>query len=278
MGPSGQFEKTMTYLEDYRAVGGVQIPFRIRFTSPTVNFTITIESARANVEVDDALFAMPTPETLQAQTGGSGTAEGPDEGDIDGNLYTNKFFGLAYKFPEGWTPHGEKTKKHIMEIGKDAVSGETSIEKSVYQDAEKRTLMLLTVFKYPLGTPVDDNDGITLMSEDVSFAPGIRTGQDYVQVMKRSLTASKVPMEFQGEPTELNVSGQMFYRQNAILTVRSKQVYEAIVTTIVKEHALAFIFISTSDTSRNELVKTLETARFQNSRPQSNTTLKAAAQ
>src|ERR1700751_1384148 len=119
----------MTYYEDYHTVGGVLIPFRIRFTSPTVNFTITIENARANVDVDDAMFAMPTPETLQAQTGGAGTSEVPDEGETESNLYTNKFFGLAYKFPEGWTPHGDKTKKHILEIGKDAISGDTKLEK-----------------------------------------------------------------------------------------------------------------------------------------------------
>ncbi len=278
LAPNGQLEKATTFYEDYRAVGGVQIPFRLRFTSATVNFTITIDNARVNVAVDDAMFAMPAAETLQAQTSGSGTAETVDEGDIDGNLYTNKFFGLAYKFPEGWTPHGDKTKKHIMEIGKGAVSGETTLDKSVYQDAEKRTLILLSVFKYPLGTPVDDNDGVTVMSEDVSFAPGIKTGKDYLQIMARGLVASKVPMEFQGEPTEMTVAGQTFYRQNALLTVRTKQVYEAIVTTIVKEHALAFIFVGMSDESRSALVKTLDTVHLENSRREASTTLKAATQ
>jgi hypothetical protein len=276
--PNGQLEKTMTYYEDYRAVGGVQIPFRIRFASASVNFTITIENARANVAIGDAMFAMPAAETLQAQTSGSAASEVVDEGDIDGNLYTNKFFGLAYKFPEGWTPHGDKTKKHIMEVGKGAVEGDTNLEKSAYQNAEKRTQMLLTVFKYPLGTPVDDNDGVTLMSEDVSFAPGIKTGRDYLLIMAKGLTASKVPMEFQGEPTELTAGGQTFYRQNTVLTVHSKQVYEAIVTTIVKEHALAFIFIGMSDEGRASLVKTLDTVHFENSRHEPSTTLKAAAQ
>ena len=276
--PNGQVEKTMTYYEDYRTVGGVQIPFRVRFTSSTANFTITIDNARANVAIDDAMFAMPAAETLQAQTSGSPASELVDEGDIDGNLYTNRFYGLAYKFPEGWTPHGDKTKKHIMEVGKGAVAGDNDLEKSVYQAAEKRTQMLLTVFKYPLGTPADDNDGVTLMSEDVSFAPGIKTGKDYLQIMAKGLTASKVPIELQGGPTELTVAGQTFYRQDAVLTVRSRQVYEAFVTTIVKEHALAFIFIAMSEESRAGLVKTLDTAHFDNSHRETGTALKAAAQ
>jgi hypothetical protein len=96
--------------------------------------------------------------------------------------------------------------------------------------------------------------------------------------MAKGLTASKVPIELQGGPTELTVAGQTFYRQDAVLTVRSKQVYEAFVTTIVKEHALAFIFIAMSEESRAGLVKTLDTAHFDNSHRETGTALKAAAQ
>jgi hypothetical protein len=274
LAPNGQIEKTTTFYEDFRNVSGVQIPFRLRFVSPSMNFTITIDEARANVAVDDALFAMPAaPQTAQAVA--AGRTETVDEGDIEGNQYTNKFFGLAYQFPEGWTAHGEKTKQHIMEIGKGAVSGDNKLDKSVYQDAEKRTLILLSVFKYPLGTPVDDNDSIQVMSEDVSFAPGIRSGQDYLQLMSRNLAGSKVPMEFQGEPVEMSVAGQTFYRQDAILTVRSRQVYEAIVTTVLKEHALVFIFVTASDKNRAELEKTLDTVHFEGFRPRATPALKA---
>jgi hypothetical protein len=65
-------------------------------------------------------------------------------------------------------------------VGKNAVSGDNALEKGAHDAAEKRTLILLTVFHYPLGTPGDYNDGIQLMSEDVSFAPGIKTGKDYL--------------------------------------------------------------------------------------------------
>ena len=136
-----------------------------------------------------------------------------------------------------------------------------------YQDAEKRTLILLSIFKYPLGTPVDDNPGIQLMSEDVSFAPGIKSGKEYLRLMERNLTNANAPMELQGEPVELSVAGQVFYRRNALLHIHSKIVYEAIVVTILKEHALAFVFVAGSEDARTSLVKTLETVRFESPHP-----------
>src|SRR5262249_49373399 len=104
LAPSGQFEKTTAYYEDFRTVNGVKIPFRVRFTSPTVNFTINIQEAVANVAVDDSVFAMPSEQhTATGNTTANGSSSTLDEGEVEGNLYKNRFFGLTYKFPQGWT-------------------------------------------------------------------------------------------------------------------------------------------------------------------------------
>ena len=259
---NGKIEKTITYYEEFRTVGGVQIPFRIRFTSPSVSFAINLANARPNEPLDDSVFAMP--DGRQAPLGGAAKdlAEIPDEGDINGNLYKNNFFGLEYQFPQGWTPHGEKTKKQIMEVGKDALSANNTVERGAYEAAEKRTIVLLSVFQYPLGTPVDHNNAIQLMSEDVGFAPGIKTGSDYLLLMENNLKKSALPMEMQGVPVKLDVAGQTFYRQDIVLTVRGKPVYEAMAVTIIKQHALVFVFVAGTTDSRNDLAKTLETTRF----------------
>jgi hypothetical protein len=130
------------------------------------------------------------------------------------------------------------------------------------------------VFKYPLGTPVDDNDGIQVMSEDVSFAPGIKNGKEYLQLMARNLRAAKMPVELQRDPEEVSLADQTFYRQNIILTVRSKQVYETIMATVLKEHALVFILVGSSGDGRTALAKTLETVHFDTPRSQATNSLK----
>ncbi len=48
-----------TYLEDYRDVDGVKVPFTIRQVNPAFSMTIKMTEVKQNVEIDDAKFAKP---------------------------------------------------------------------------------------------------------------------------------------------------------------------------------------------------------------------------
>lgn len=58
---SGTVQKIKLTFDDYRPVagGGIQIPHKIRGTSPVVTFEMQIKDAQFNVPVDDAKFVMP---------------------------------------------------------------------------------------------------------------------------------------------------------------------------------------------------------------------------
>jgi hypothetical protein len=103
---------------------------------------------------------------------------------------------------------------------------------------------------------------IAIMSEDVGFAPGIRTGNDYLQNLIRVLNASNMHSDIEGEPIAREVGGRPFYRLHTILHVRDRLVYEAIWTTIIRGHALGFILAAGSPEDREFLEKTLTTLRF----------------
>jgi outer membrane lipoprotein-sorting protein len=47
------------YLEDYKAVDGVKMPFTVRRTSPAISFTIKLDKVEHNVAIDDAKFNKP---------------------------------------------------------------------------------------------------------------------------------------------------------------------------------------------------------------------------
>ena len=55
----GEIEQT-TEFSDYREVGGIKYPFRIRSTSSVQNITITLSKIEQNVPVDDKLFVKPS--------------------------------------------------------------------------------------------------------------------------------------------------------------------------------------------------------------------------
>ena len=48
------------HLEDYKDVGGVKVPFRVRFVFESFNFVIQVEQLVHNVAIDDSIFRKPS--------------------------------------------------------------------------------------------------------------------------------------------------------------------------------------------------------------------------
>ena len=57
---SGKMAKASIFIEDFRTVDGIQIPFRIRIESAAVNLVIKLQEVHHNVPIEDSIFAMPS--------------------------------------------------------------------------------------------------------------------------------------------------------------------------------------------------------------------------
>jgi len=261
-GDDGKNLELKSFFEDYRAVAGVQLPFRVRITSSSISFVMNFQEVKHNVPIEDSSFAVPVESAAASKPAGATAADTPDEGETKGHIYVNKFFGMQYDFPEDWTIHGEETKKRIMEVGKNAVSGDDPSRKAGMESAVKHTQILLSLFKYPLGTPNVLNQSIQVMAEDVRHAPGIQTGKDYLLNIQNVLKSSKMSVEVEGEPIKADLGKHAFYHSDFVIHVQTKDVYESFWATIDKRFALAFVFIAGSPEERAQLVKTLDKVHF----------------
>jgi hypothetical protein len=47
------------YLEDYKEVDGIKIPFTVKQVTPAFSFTIKLAEVKHNVPIDDAKFNKP---------------------------------------------------------------------------------------------------------------------------------------------------------------------------------------------------------------------------
>ncbi|HKD50809.1 MAG TPA: hypothetical protein VKB90_08430, partial [Candidatus Acidoferrum sp.] len=56
---NGKTQKISTFFEDYRTLGGVRVPYRVRGEAATFTFVIRIQEAQFNVPVENAMFTMP---------------------------------------------------------------------------------------------------------------------------------------------------------------------------------------------------------------------------
>jgi len=58
--PDGNKGTSTMYMADYKAVDGVQAPYTLTFTSPTMNFNMKISEVKHNDPIDDAKFVKPS--------------------------------------------------------------------------------------------------------------------------------------------------------------------------------------------------------------------------
>jgi hypothetical protein len=166
-----------------------------------------------------------------------------DSGSVIDNLYRSDFFGFTYLFPKGWSVQGEVTKKYLMDVGRALVTGGDPTKTAVMDISEKRSHQLLTVFEHPVGTPVPFNPGLIVMTEDVSFAPGIQKGSDYLLNVKMGVEKRHPELKILREPTEQSFGGKSFFRMDVSFEISTgATVFESYSSTILNGNALTFIF------------------------------------
>lgn len=57
--PNHGFVFVKVHLDDYRDVGGVKMPFNVRFVFESFNFRIKVDEMQHNIPIDDAIFTKP---------------------------------------------------------------------------------------------------------------------------------------------------------------------------------------------------------------------------
>ncbi len=192
----------------------------------------------------------------------SGQSVSPDDGHVTNGVYHNNYFGFSVKYPQGWVVHGDATNTHLREIGKERATSTGALSAASTEVILKNTYQLLTTFQYPLGTPdVDLNPAFMVVAENVSHAPGIVTGRDYL-LNTRALMIKTGVVPVQDEPLELTLAGRKFFRQDAIIEMKGVTVRQAILISVNKGFALAFILSGRDAQAIDEMVSSFNTIKF----------------
>ncbi len=184
----------------------------------------------------------------------------PMDGSVEGNTYSNFYFKFAVDFPAGWTVHGEETNKRLMEVGKEKVTSSGAVSEGVADISASHTYNLLTVFEHPLGTPgVTANRAFLAAAENVVYAPGIKSGDDYLKntipVMQKS-GATVV-----SGPEDGVISGQKFSKVVFSMNTPVGSVLESMYVTMKEGFAVAFVMIAADEAGLADAVKAMQSFR-----------------
>jgi len=193
----------------------------------------------------------------------------PDSGSVNNGVYSNTYFGFSYTYPKDWVVHGDATNQRIIELGRERATDTKALSEPSANVLIKHVHQLLTVFQYALGTPgVSNNAAVQIIAEDVRHAPAITDGRVYLLNMQELLTKMGCQM-VQKEPAEMIVSGRQFFRQDFRTPVKDIYVQQVMIVYVTKGYALSFGFTVGPDQNIEDLVRTMDSFKFNVALPHS---------
>lgn len=197
---------------------------------------------------------------------GGGCSKRPSEqmggGRFEGPRYYHDYLGLTITFPSDWSIQDPQTTRQMARTGEQMIAGDNENMQAALQAGESRTVNLFAVFKHPRGSPVLCNSNICGVAENISHAPGIRTGGDYLFHVRRLLEAGQMKFSFPREVYAETVAGVEFHVMTTELDVPPMKVKQEYFATVRAEYVLLLILSFSSDEERAELRNILDTLTF----------------
>src|SRR5205809_7695636 len=92
---------------------------------------------------------------------------GLDAGAVKDSIYTNAFFAMTLRVPDGWQVQDNQETRALLERGKTLMVGDDKNLNAMATASEQKSLTLLAMFKYPPGSPVDFNPGFICLVEKI---------------------------------------------------------------------------------------------------------------
>jgi hypothetical protein len=213
----------------------------------------------------DARQSAQPPATKQndQQQSAAQQAEAPrmlaDNGEVSGNTYTNHFFGFTYQFPLNWTASGEQAKQAVLLNGAKAFEGK--VDRDRISDNASRTFVLLAAL--PQDPTSAAKQSIFIDAVDYSDVEDIdsASGEEYLKnvsplILGQGFEAVK-PLY------KTTLGGKDFYRADFKIARDGATTYQALLSTILDQHALNFTFVAPTQAELDALVKTTESVRFE---------------
>lgn len=185
-----------------------------------------------------------------------------DLGQIKGTQYENNYFGLSLSLPKDWEVQDMKAQQQVAKTGIDTLAGEDKNKKALLEASQANTLNLLSISKYPLGTPEKLNLSFSTIAEKVSIFPGIKSGEDYLLNVKNQLNSGSLEYIFPKEIYIQNINNVQFHVLESELPINSITLKQKYYVFIKKGYALGFVLTYFSNEDLTELNKIIQSIKI----------------
>lgn len=190
---------------------------------------------------------------LSCGKGSQNMPENFDYGTLENNVYKNRFFKLSVPIHKDWVVQNKEQMQSIVETGSKMMTGDDKNLEAVVEASKINTAYLLTIFKYELGAAVEYNPSFMVIAENISHAPGVKRGSDYLFHTKKLLQQGQVHYTFAEEMTEKTIGTASFDGMQGYLDLMGKKITQDYFTTIKNGFSLSFVATYTNEEEKSEI-------------------------
>jgi hypothetical protein len=187
-----------------------------------------------------------------------------DYGHAENNKYLNSFFGLELTFPDNWIVQTKEQTENLSKMGKEVIAGDDKNLKAALSASEVNSANLLAVFQYEVGSAVEYNPSFMLVAENISNAPGIKTGSDYLFQARKLLKQSQVQYSYIDDEFKKEIiNNQEFYTMNCSIDYMGYKINQVYYSTIREGFCLSTIISFINDEQKNNLERIINSMNFE---------------
>ena len=169
---------------------------------------------------------------------------------------------MDVKIPKHWQVQDQETSEKITNEGASLMAGKNTVMKTAMDISKLKSVNLLTVFKYPLGSAHKYNCNFAFVAERIMFFQSIPDGKTYLSKMKDFMKRGQMHIDFVGDPKPVKLGGRDFYVQKTSLKFRNLLIQQNYYACIDKSYALSMVMSWVDNSELKELENITKTIRF----------------
>jgi hypothetical protein len=184
-------------------------------------------------------------------------------GFVDGNTYSNDYFGLKISVPESWTIQSREESALLENLGRQNSSQTGESQPASTPIEELQVIYLLVALQFEAGTAVDYNPGVQIIANNLSESDTVVTGELYLQKLADQLSRFPNFTLAEGGISTATIGGKELATVEAETKVGEVSVKQSYFATVIKEYAIQFTISYTNDAEKEALMNVLNTTVFE---------------
>lgn len=191
---------------------------------------------------------------------GTSAARRPDDGAVDRNIYTNRFFGFSFQFPENWSVLSADDARAAAKLGGGLISGGDATLEDAQRAGAAHAYPLLFVTP-PRGQGISSRS-IQIQALDSQITPEIASAKDFLESSAKLYRRLHTPLQPVGSAIEVSIDGRKLWRLDLIMQVDNSAHYLSEIVTIQNGFLLLFALSSPDQSGLDELLQCMNSLHF----------------